>query len=158
MPEQTPTLFDIIPEGVFIAALTVLGGLLGALITAWVTSGKGKSDAAQGLIDRLEKRVDASDRRSDGLEARVSTLETERDQMRIERDHALRRADDADDTLRDRDQLIDALTAWSKELLTWGHAGGPPPPPVPSWQIPAYLADLAANAETLRLEQQKEDS
>ncbi|WP_394161552.1 hypothetical protein [Galactobacter valiniphilus] len=146
MPE--PGLFDVIPEGVFIAALTVLGGIIGALITAWATRGKGKSDAAQGLIDRFETRVTA-------LEAKVTALETERDQARAERDTANRRADDADDTLRDRNELVDDYVDHAAELLSWASAGAPPPPPVPSWRIRNHLADLAANAETLR-NQQKE--
>lgn len=150
-PETGPSIFDVIPEGVFIAALTVLGGIIGALITAWVTKGKNKGDAAQGLIDLLGKRLDASDARQTVLEVRVTSLEAERDA-------AVRRADNADDTLRDRDELVDDYVDHAAELLSWASAGAPPPPPVPSWRIRQHLADLASNAEQLRHQQSKEDS
>lgn len=134
---QDPLAIILTTAGVILAAV------LGWLGTRFKTKADKDTTSTKTLLDGLAARVGS-------LEAKVRELEADRDQARQERDMAVRQAREAEDTLRDRQELIDDLVQHSEDLMTWGSPTSPPPPPVPSWRIRQHLADLAANAATLR--------
>lgn len=134
---QDPLAIILTTAGVIAAAL------LGWLGTRFKTKADKDTTSTKTLLDGLAARVGS-------LETKVKELEADRDQARQERDEAIRQAREADDTLRDHRELLEDFVQHSEQLMAWGSPTSSPPPPVPSWRIRQYRADLAANAATLR--------
>ena len=82
--------------------------------------------------DRLEAHVKL-------LAAEVAALRQENEQLR--REHAAERATrgDAEDTIRDHEELIEDLLTWLIAYDSWTAAGATPPPPTLSWRVQAAL-------------------
>ena len=82
--------------------------------------------------DRLEAHVKL-------LAAEVAALRQENEQLR--REHAAERAarGDAEDTIRDHEELIEDLLVYLIVRQDWEDSGSTPPPPVLSWRIIAAL-------------------
>ena len=139
-----------------LSIVLTFAGVAIAAVLGWLGARyKAKADrdttTTKTLLDALVDRVDK-------LETKVTSLEADLEQARTERDEARRPARAAEDTLRDRTELLDDYVEHSEEMLSWASNGATPPPPVPSWRIRQYLADLAANAAQLRRQQSREDT
>ncbi|RKW71797.1 hypothetical protein [Galactobacter caseinivorans] len=131
--------------------LTTAGVIAAALLSWMGARFKTKADkdttSTKTLLDGLLTRLQT-------VEEKVTSLEAKLKRANTERDEAVRQAREADDTLRDRQELIDDLYQYSAGLIVWGSPTAPAPPPVATWRIRAH-AELSDHAATLRLQQDR---
>lgn len=123
-------------------AITGLFTVLVAGLAFWGTRGKTRADAntattgqlIQGWADQATK-----------LQEKLAEAEGRLDALEAEADDANRRASEAERRLRDAQDTLAASMRWAAALVAHIHAGYPPPPPEPPWQVTHHRAQIGGS-------------
>ena len=139
-----------IPETIILALITAAASVAAALAGRGYTRRSKQLEAETARLaaerERESARLAADEVRWTRLEADVARLTAEVAALRQEneslrREYAAVRAarEDAEDTIRDHEELIEDLLTYLIVRKDWEDAGSTPPPPVLSWRIRAAL-------------------
>lgn len=139
-----------IPETIILALITATASVAAALAGRGYTRRSKQLEAETARLaaerEREAARLATEEARWDRLEADVARLTAEVQALRqeneaIRREHAAERAarGDAEDTVRDHEELIEDLLVYLIVRQDWEDSGSTPPPPVLSWRVRSAL-------------------
>ena len=139
-----------IPETIILALIAAVASVAAALAGRGYTRRSKQLEAETARLaaerERESARLATEEVRWDRLEADVKRLAAEvaalrQENEQLRREHAAERAarGDAEDTVRDHEELIEDLLVYLIVRQDWEDSGSTPPPPVLSWRVRAAL-------------------
>ena len=139
-----------IPETIILALITAAASVAAALAGRGYTRRSKQLEAETARLaaerERESARLATEEVRWDRLEADVKRLAAEvaalrQENEQLRREHAAERAarGDAEDTVRDHEELIEDLLTYLIVLQDWESSGTEPPPPTLPWRVRSAL-------------------